>query len=162
MMWKAIPSDGCYLGYIVNSDARRYLFYYYNNNWNLGTGSNHATGGSATVDTLYDLEVRFKSGNSYLNVNGTRKITSTETFTATDSYANGMSIFALNQQGAISYKVSARCYNLKIYLNDAKTLVRDYVPALQLSSGKHGLYDLVNNQFYGSATSTDFIGGGCC
>lgn len=52
--------------------------------------------------------------------------------------------------------MSALLYSCKIY--DNGTLVRDFVPCTN-SSNVAGLYDLVNNKFYASATSTVFIAG---
>ena len=52
------------------------------------------------------------------------------------------------------YNCSERIFACKIY--DNGTLVRDYVPCIN-SSGIHGLYDLVNNQFYQSGNGADFI-----
>lgn len=59
-----------------------------------------------------------------------------------------------NGEGGISYN-NSKIYGCKIY--DNGTLVRDYIPARQ--NGIFGLWDKVEKKFYGSASSTQFIGG---
>ena len=61
-----------------------------------------------------------------------------------------------NGAGGLSYN-NSRIYACKIYDNGA--LVRDYVPALR-SNGVAGLYDVVNDAFYASSGSDNFISGG--
>ena len=51
----------------------------------------------------------------------------------------------------------ARLYNFKVY--DNGTLVRDMIPCTRNSDGVAGVYDIVNNQFYGSANSNPLIAG---
>jgi hypothetical protein len=52
--------------------------------------------------------------------------------------------------------ILAKYYYFKIY--DGDTLVRDYIPAKDNTTGKYGLYDLVNNTFSTSAGSVEFTG----
>lgn len=75
---------------------------------------------------------------------------------ATFTGAYPIALFASNTGGNISYMTSIRLYSCKIY-NDG-VLVRDFIPCKN-SSDVYGLYDIVNNQFYSSATSTLFTGG---
>ena len=44
----------------------------------------------------------------------------------------------------------------QIYVNDAYNPVRDYIPVRRLSDNEIGMYDRVNNKFYGSADSAKF------
>ena len=51
----------------------------------------------------------------------------------------------------------ARLYNFKVY--DNGTLVRDMIPCTRNSDGVAGVYDIVNNQFYGSANGNPLVAG---
>ena len=66
-------------------------------------------------------------------------------------------IFAINQEGNPSYFSLMRLWSCKLY--DNKNLVRDYIPAKRDNDGAIGLYDIVNNEFYGNAGSGEFVAG---
>lgn len=53
-------------------------------------------------------------------------------------------------------KTAIRLYREKIYTENG--LVRDYVPCLNKTTGKYGLYDMVNSQFYTSAVDFTLYG----
>lgn len=79
------------------------------------------------------------------------------------SYANtpfqcghNLCLWALNNNGEIKWLASGKLYSCQIY--DNGTLVRDYVPC-RSPEGEAGLYDLVNDAFYGNAGTGDFIAG---
>lgn len=79
------------------------------------------------------------------------------------SYANtpfqcghNLCLWALNDNGGIKWLASGKLYSCQIY--DNGTLVRDYVPC-RSPDGEVGLYDLVNDAFYGNAGTGDFIAG---
>lgn len=61
-----------------------------------------------------------------------------------------------NGGGGISYN-NSKIYGCKIYDNDI--LVRNYIPALR-SDGIAGLYDAVNDTFYTSSSTSNFVAGG--
>jgi hypothetical protein len=82
--------------------------------------------------------------------------TITNTSVDSGSCTNTLYLFALMSAGTIKYPGTFKMYSCKIYDDD--TLVRDYVPAKDLS-GNVGLYDQVNSTFTISATSTNFIAG---
>lgn len=50
-----------------------------------------------------------------------------------------------------------KLYDCKVW--DNGTLVRDFVPVLNLETNKYGLLDIVNNVFYGNSGTGDFSGG---
>lgn len=58
--------------------------------------------------------------------------------------------------GTVDNYTKAKVYSCQIYDNGA--LVRDFLP-VKSSSDVYGLYDLVNDTFYPSASSTPFAGG---
>lgn len=53
-------------------------------------------------------------------------------------------------------KTAIRLYREKIYTDEG--LVRDYVPCLNKTTGKYGLYDMVNSQFYTSTVDFTLYG----
>lgn len=69
----------------------------------------------------------------------------------TGSWTSSLVLFigSLNNNGTAAASLPSKFYYFKIY--NGETLVRDFIPAYQQSSGKYGLYDLVNNVFYTSA-----------
>ena len=54
-------------------------------------------------------------------------------------------------------KCAMKLYYCQIY--DGAVLIRDYVPCRKNNTGSIGLYDLVNDEFYSSATTSEFIAG---
>lgn len=65
-------------------------------------------------------------------------------------------LLAMNDGGAIDERrAKGRLYSCKIW--DNETLIRDYVPALQISSNQIGLYDIINSTFYSDASGGNFI-----
>lgn len=66
------------------------------------------------------------------------------------TFTKSIKIFGSNE----GYEASMILYDCKIYNGD--TLVRDFAPALN-SNGIVGLYDFVENKFYTSETSSQFV-----
>lgn len=67
-----------------------------------------------------------------------------------------MYIFSCNQKGTPQFIAPAILYSLDIY--DSGEQVRNYVPCRSLS-GAIGLYDTVDNKFYGNAGTGEFTPG---
>ena len=65
-------------------------------------------------------------------------------------------LFTLNNAGKIDANASFKLYSCKIY--DNETLVRDFLPCINLS-GAVGLYDLVEQEFYGNSGTGVFAAG---
>lgn len=91
-------------------------------------------------------------GNT-LSVNGTEIL---EVTAATFTSAVTMYLFAANNNGTTQYPATMKCYSCQIY--DDETLVRDYVPCIN-ASNEAGLYDLVDEKFYGNSGSGVFFAG---
>lgn len=76
-----------------------------------------------------------------------------------NSFSSAFNLFllSLNENGTENSirRISAKLYACQIYDNDV--LVRDYVPCMT-DTGEYGLYDLVNDQFYGNAGTGVFHG----
>lgn len=68
-----------------------------------------------------------------------------------------ISVFALNRSGHIIEYGSINLYSLQMYLNN--TIARDFVPCIRDSDGTVGMYDLVEQKFYGNAGSGSFTAG---
>ena len=69
---------------------------------------------------------------------------------------NTLTVFGINTLSGV--KVAGEnmyVYGLKIW--DGETLLRDFIPAIQKSTGKAGLYDKVEKQFYENQGTGNFI-----
>lgn len=111
-----------------------------------GTSSNVL---SPSAYTLYTID----KNKNVTTVNGTTKTITNGTFSS--EYT--MYIFNVHQPSAETrYFIGKLKSYFKIY--DNGTLVRDFVPAYQVSTGKYGLLDKVNNVFYLSPNGVEFSG----
>ena len=95
---------------------------------------------------------RTASGSAYHNV-----------ITVTSVAANQTSDYPLNLFSALDTSKApfryckGRLYNMQVTLNNS--LVRNLVPCKRNSDNEYGLYDLVNDVFYASATNAKLSGG---
>ena len=96
---------------------------------------------------LYDIEV--SSGK--LKVNGVET-----TFTAGTDFSNATSIKLFRNADASKRNWYGRIYSMKIY--EGRTLVRNLVPVLKISTAQFGLYDKKTGVFFASSTSTQLTG----
>lgn len=110
---------------------------------------------SPVANVRYRVNVSTVKGNSYLDVDGKRLITSSN---ADVRSPNNLCVF-YNHYGMYFGKETTigKLYYLKIY-NSNGVLVRDFVPCVN-SNGEVGMYDLVNSQFYGNDGSGVFVAG---
>ena len=64
-------------------------------------------------------------------------------------------IFGFNSSGTVTYKSSIKLYEFKI--SNKVSITNDFIPCLNTNDNKYGLYDRINNRFYGNnGTGTDF------
>lgn len=68
-------------------------------------------------------------------------------------------IFGHNNNNVNYGEGSARCKYFYFKIYNGENLVRDYIPAYEESTGKYGLYDLVNNTFSSSGNSNRQLAG---
>lgn len=128
------------------------IFFYYSGGqkWNVDysvSSNRKAIDGIAATDMLsidYNKNVCTINGKSI-----------THTATTFQSQYN-LVLLACNTAGTIANGVKAKLYSCQVY--DNNTLIRDYIP-VKNSEGIAGLFDKVNNVFYPSASSTDFVAG---
>ena len=128
------------------------VFYYYSSSklWNadyVGSSNRQSFSGVGATDRIaIDFNKNSCSINGVLN-----------TFTAASfQSSSSIALLAVNTAGTVTGYINAKLYSCKIYDNGA--LVRDYIPALR-SDGIAGLYDSVNDTFYASNGTGNFIAG---
>ena len=131
------------------ADPHQFIF------WNNGQSS-FRTDYMGSQETIPGLQ----STGDY-EVNKDKNITAIGGNTVTNPVASGQSantlfLFAVNNVGAPGYFTSAKLYSCQIY--DNGTIIRDFVPCSN-PSGVIGLYDLENEEFYGSASGVAFSAG---
>ena len=110
---------------------------------------------SPVANKLYSIVSDFGTTRQTLTVDGVQYMSLSE-----QDYVSGslpLYIFAGNWYGTSVEGMikGARLYSLKL-TTEAGVVVRDYVPARK--NGVYGLWDKENRVFYGSASSTPFVG----
>lgn len=148
--WVPKSSGSSYLfGAETSSKVSSFLIAGYNGRWRLGYNTSES----------YFSEENFLQPVDVLVDKNSATINSEETVSvnySTFSTAYPIFIFATNRGGNPYGKHGGKLYFFKIY--DNNNLIRDFIPVIS-SSNIYGLYDLVNNKFYTSASSTPFSGG---
>lgn len=109
----------------------------------------------ASANTRYTIKASTVKGDSYMDVNGSRAITTTD---STSRCTDNVYVFS-NQYSQYHNSNCApfRLYSLKFWLPNG-TLIRDFVPCIS-PSGKVGLYDKVTKRFYGNSGKGNLIAG---
>lgn len=108
---------------------------------------------SASLINVPVGSVEVDQNKNVYNLNGITGTITAQTFTCSHS----MYLFCINANGSPSGgKFFGKLYSCRIY--DRDVLVRDFVPCIN-SSGKAGLYDLVEGKFYGNVGSGSFATG---
>jgi len=128
--------------------------------WELGTGDSCPAGTPGPVaNTKYVVEASTVKGNSYMNVDGTRVITtSDETSRCTANLLIFSNQYTLANDTTGTPSIKAKLYSLKIY-SSSNVLVRDFIPCKN-PSGAVGLYDTVEGKFYANSGTGSFKAGG--
>ena len=127
-----------------------------NTYWELGTGDTCPASSTAiSLNTKYQLYGSTVKGNSYLNVNGSRVIT-----TSDSSSRSSYNVLLFTNQYSRYYGhggAIGRLYSMKIYKSNG-TLVRDFVPCVN-PYGEVGMYDKVTGGFFGNSGTGYFRAG---
>lgn len=113
------------------------------------------TVGNLTANTVYTI----KNDGQKLYLDGTLIYTSPISLTSCDTPMYLFDSYQTLDIGVTNSSNNAfegRCYYCKIWEGD--TIVRDYVPVYKISSSEYGLFDKVNNKFYGSSNNNKFTG----
>ena len=158
---------------------------YSNSQYILGTREsaiNYAMNGSSSRT---DWDIRFDGLTIYSNIertadkwrskikmtngNGTWEITNLDVGTSKTISISNKTVTATLPLGLFCYNATNEAniktyvhYGLRVYsckLYDGETLIRDFVPCFRKSDDVVGMYDLVNNVFYTSASTGVFTKG---
>lgn len=68
-----------------------------------------------------------------------------------------LAILGMNTGNEITNKIGGKLYEIKVW--DGETLIQHLLPCTDETTSKTGMYDLVRNEFYPSATAVDFTPG---
>jgi len=130
----------------------------YNSQFLLGTKTDVVASVTPVADTIYEMEISTVSGNGYLNIDGATVATSTTEYTF-DTTLNCY-LFAVNAELALitGNKAIASLYYCELYDAD-DNLIRNFIPVKDYT-GKIGLFDKINNEFFYNAGDGEFIEGG--
>ena len=139
-----------YLWYFWGIYYRLYFWWIGGNQWSWWTYGylNQFSNGwlsTASLNTIYDVDFSWISGNSYIEVNNTSLFSSSDTYSYTSNYI--CPLFAINEVWAINISNWLRVYSAKYY-NSNDELVRDFVPCYRKNDNVIWMYDIVNNVFY--------------
>lgn len=152
-------TDGCILGAhdLASPWNRNYIKgAKLSKNWVVGTGNTDLMPETTvTSNKKYTLHVSTVKGNSYLDVDGTR-VGISNNKSARSALNLWLFYHHYNEYNELD-TTPGKLYSAKIYSPDG-TLVRDFMPCKN-ASGVAGLYDLVNDEFYGNAGSGEFVAG---
>lgn len=110
-------------------------------------------GQTTDLNTPYHLDVQAESGTLTVGLNGAVE---SATYTGSLESATTITLFGHNVAGSVQQICSMLLRGCQMYVGGV--LTRDYVPMLH-PSGVAGLWDSVNERFYASATTTDFLAG---
>lgn len=127
-----------------------------NGYWEVGTGDTCPTSSTqVALNTRYTVKASTIKGNSYLDVNGSRVISTTD---STSRCPDNIWVFYNQYSQYYNHQVSQiKLYSLKFWLPNG-TLIRDFVPCIS-PSGKVGLYDKVTKRFFGNSGKGNLIAG---
>ena len=104
-----------------------------------------------------EIDIVYKNVTETITVNGTQVSSqSWSSYSGTNVKIGILKLGGANNSWYSSAAQSGKIYSCKIYKSDV--LVRDFVPCSN-PSNVAGLYDLVDNKFYPSASSTALIAG---
>ena len=131
-----------YFGMMDPLDSRALVYYYYGktnaNTWNIQAGR-HVYTADGPTGTVYNLKQTYTDQTAF-------------------EVTEDLYIFAYNFRGTVSSISKGKIWCAKIY--DNGQLIRDYIPVQLTADGSVGLWDLVENRFYGNIGTGYFTAGG--
>ena len=118
---------------------------------------------NAKINVSYEFDWSKKEGALKVNESSAE----TKHWTALDSnyvsFANGtntLTLLSAGNKNTVSHPIyRGKFYSFKLYINGDNTPTLDMKPVKRDSDNVYGMYDIINNQFYPSSTSTQFVGG---
>ena len=141
---------GSIFGGRVASTDREIQLTTWNNQGGLGN-FRYGTGASYDANILVNqVNTISYLGESFIS-NGNNVTVSRTSFNS----GYNITIFALNEANTVTQYGISRLYYIKFY--DGNTLIRDYIPVIEKSTERAGLYDKVENVFYGDQNNGNFL-----
>lgn len=136
-----------YLG--CNSSSNTSYYFNWSNSWidipNMVDNNRH------------QVEISLESGNITINRDNTNIYSSSDTLDGATTSSETLKIFCRTN---LNNKWTGRIYDLKFYdLLNNSILINHFIPCIQDSDDAIGLYDIVNNQFYGNSGTGTFVAG---
>ena len=122
--------------------------------WGMGTGNTYPISSTKyTAGVIYDIEGQTIKGNSWLKVNDSTVVQTTDNSTRSSN-----SILIFTEQ----YSVNAGAEKSKARMYDSMTITidsTDYVliPTLRTSDNKPGVYNVTNQTFHTNAGTGEFL-----
>lgn len=114
---------------------------YHGTNAAIKAGTNAAAVAALSgVRRTYD--VKLKSGDSFVKIDGTQYYSDTQTINVNSNEIYLMTLNRISDRGGDK---TLTLYSMKIYQDGE--LIRDYIPAIHIVDGKIGLWDKINNNF---------------
>ena len=156
-----LNAKGQYDGYMAGARGRdgngRNGGYYGWNSWILGYGTNYEESKEPafTIGKAYDVRSSTVSGDAWLEVDGTRVAECTD---ERELSMSPIMIFTTESQLSDELNTCGRIFYARIY-DHSGNLVRDYVPCIRNYDGAAGMFDLVENRFYGNDGTGEFRSG---
>ena len=138
--------------YLGSPVLRSHLACFNNGGYQFGLGAREDlwTNYFPTDNTRYKIEASTISGDNYIKINNVLYVSGTY------SYSFNMRCYLGATYGLdMNKKFRGNIYSCQMY-DENEVLIRDFVPCYRKNDNKSGMYDLVNDVFYTSATSTDF------
>lgn len=136
-----------------------------------GTVDNFTFAASGAINNVY---LRYRTSEKFYltNINPSvkntfsimdNKITLNNTIMSSvntnDSVGTNSNNILIFDNASLNRRAKMRFYSLKLYDRN-KNLLRNFIPVKNNTTGKAGLYDKVEDKFYGNAGTGDFIMGG--
>lgn len=134
-------------GYFNITGNANGVYFYYDGYDNMGGQ------GSSTIKNWYNSIHVFEQNKNYCYVDGSLIHTfAYKTFTS----PGDLFLFGRNYGDALDDSGTCRIYSCQLYNNDS--LIKDFIPCIS-PTGEVGMYDKLNNIFYGNSGSGNFIPG---
>lgn len=140
-------------GVVVSGTSRLHMGTTGNNKWHLGFRGNSNEGGT------FDLNRHILKVNSKTREFELGNYTGISSTSGTLPSGRAFLLFARNNQGSTDYFCKGKMYSFILKNANTGKKVREMVPVLDTNTNKFGLYDKVNDIFYGNSGTGDFTGG---
>ena len=154
MKFRSIEATGStIIGYSAGNDSTDYRFFNASSANYFDVWNKRINGGTCSVNTDYTYEL----GNHYVKNLSTNSNVLTGT---TVSSFTGTNTINLNSPGGSATPTKVRWYYVKIY--DGTSLIRNLYPCYRTSDNAVGMFDTVQQKFYGNKGTGAYAKGSDC